>query len=308
MDEWDLSSLFHPLSKTAPIAGDQIIVVASDMENDLAVGFDAAENLILIGPQFDEFDKVVHSKFLLEPNKSFELAGKRIDRAYKFTFKTPDDFDLLIAVGMIGGIRELNRQLNCKVPSRALIRLSRSLANVNISETEIGLFGELVILLNNMGNERVTNSWHRALQDPFDFAYRNSRLEVKTTCSPQRKHWFSESQISSQVQLDLWVASVRLAPTHAGTSCGALRDMIESALEPKFLQDFRAKCEGYNWDEFSLEFDLDAAISSVSYFNAAQLPKPRRESLEITSIKWQLDLSLLTPVAPEEIALLSPSR
>lgn len=305
MDRWDLSRIFEPLPATMRVSGMQVLVITSDVESSLVVGFDGKANLILIGPQVDDFDKIVDTKFQLEPDKSFDFPDQIIDRAYKLTFTASSDLDLLVAVGVIGGIKELSKQLHAKVPSRAIIQLSRSLINKSTSDTEIGLYGELVVLLKNIANKNMIDSWHSNLEDPFDFALSNSRVEVKTTFSSQRKHWFSESQISSGSSLNVWIASVQLALTHSGTTCGDLRRRIEERLEPESRKRFLSKCDSYNWEDFCFEFDLESALSSVAYFNAANLPKPRREYPEITAIKWQLDLSLLAMTPPEEISLLS---
>lgn len=307
MHKWDISGIFGSLPATTKLAGKQILVVTYDVDNSLVVGFDAKSNLILIGPQIDDFERIVDPKFQLEPDKSFEFEEQTIGRAYKLTFTGSSDLELLVAVGVIGGLKELSDQLHAKVPSKAIIRLSRSLTKRGVSDQEIGLYGELVVLLKNIENKRIVDSWHSKAEDPFDFAYSNSRLEVKTTFSTQRKHWFSESQISSGLNLDLWIASIQLALTHTGTSCGALIEKIEEHLDPLSRKGFRSKCEDYNWQDFNFEFDLDAALSSVAYYNFADLPQPRREFPEITSIKWQLDLSLLPTTLPETIDLLSLS-
>jgi Putative PD-(D/E)XK family member, (DUF4420) len=307
MDRWDLSRIFEPLPTSVRASGKQVIVITSDAESSLVVGFDAKANLILIGPQVDDFDKIVDTKFKLEPDKSFDFPDQIIDRAYKLTFSTSSELDLLVAVGVIGGVKELSRQLHAKVPSRAIIQLSRSLTNKNISEAEIGLYGELVVLLKNIANRKIIDSWHSDLEDPFDFALSNSRVEVKTTFSSQRKHWFSEAQIASDLSLDVWIASVQLAHTHSGTTCGDLKLRIEEHLDGESRRHFQLKCESYRWEDFCFEFDLEAALSSVAYFNAANLPKPRREFPEITAIKWQLDLSFLTKTPPEVVPVFSLS-
>lgn len=304
MRNFDLSTLFQSLPEKASVTEDQIIVITADFENSFVVGFDADENLVLIGPQFDDFDRVTEEKFRLEPNKSFEFTGLKIDRAYMLTFRANDDLDFLVAIGVIGGLKELNDQLQSKVPSRAIIRLARSLANKNFSALEIGLYGELVVLLKNIENRNLMNSWHSNLEDAFDFAYMNSRLEVKTTVNGIRKHWFSESQISNRGSVNLWIASVQLAPTYSGKTCTDLRELIESQLDSESLKVFQIKCESYNWEEFSLGFDLDSALSSIAYFNSEDLPQPSRESPEITSIKWQLDLSLIATVPSEQVSIL----
>ncbi len=89
-------------------------------------------------------------------------------------------------------------------------------------EKQIGLFGELVVLLSLAATddaEIAVSAWRGPDREEHDFGLTETDLEVKTTISEKRSHWINSlSQLAPSPGRELFVLSIQL--TTAGSEPG----------------------------------------------------------------------------------------
>jgi Putative PD-(D/E)XK family member, (DUF4420) len=172
------------------------------------------------------------------------------------------------------------------------------------AKTIQGLWAELFVLANSPDIARWAAAWHVDPMDRYDFAMQRLRVEVKSSGNRTRRHTFSHEQLHPPKGVNLWIASVFVERTAAGSDCAGLLRRIQTCVSP--VEAFRveslvmctlgsdfAKASDFKFDEAladqSLEFapienvprlmeDVPAGISELRYSVVlpAALP-PQRE-------------------------------
>lgn len=98
-------------------------------------------------------------------------------------------------------------------------------------QEEIGLVGELLALnhlISTRGDEALS-SWRGFAAEEHDFDLGPEDLEVKTTTSERRRHWISSiTQLQPTPNRPLWLLSIQLTGTVAGTDDFGLGTLVES--------------------------------------------------------------------------------
>lgn len=121
--------------------------------------------------------------------------------------------------------------------------------------TELGLFGELLVLshlLRNVGEEGTVKAWRGPDEEEHDFGFDKDDVEVKTTLSESRSHWInSTKQLEPTGDRTLWLLSIQL--TGAGSGGKTLSDLISSIRarlsSPISIESFSARLESAGWKE-----------------------------------------------------------
>jgi hypothetical protein len=98
-------------------------------------------------------------------------------------------------------------------------------------EEQIGLFGELVVLLSlerHIGAADAVTAWRGPSGEEHDFGLEDTDLEVKTTMTERRRHWISGlTQLTPTGDRDLHLLSLQI--TSPGLGEGAsLTDLVET--------------------------------------------------------------------------------
>lgn len=125
-------------------------------------------------------------------------------------------------------------------------------ASVLSSEREVGLFGELTVLdclVSALGGTRAMEAWRGPNGDEHDFDLGDGDLEVKSTLSEKRIHWFgSLSQLEPNPGRDLWLLSIQLTTglTEALT-IAELVGKLRSRLAGAELAAFEKKLHSAGW-------------------------------------------------------------
>lgn len=122
------------------------------------------------------------------------------------------------------------------------------------AEAEIGLFGELMVLLhllNTMPPQMALDAWRGHEPEEHDFGLPELDLEVKTTTSETRLHWINSlTQLRPTLERPLYLGSLQL--TGAGTDGLTLADMVartEAAIPAPLRETLRGKLSAAGWRE-----------------------------------------------------------
>lgn len=165
----------------------------------------------------------------------------------------------------------------------------------------VGLAGELLLISTSADVPSVARAWHPSVTDRYDFAFDSSYLEVKTTTSAQRCHFFSASQLEA-ADRRVVVASIQIIPSASGLSLLQLSDSICGQLAQPDAQKFRngvfstigSDLEALSDFRFSL-----ATEQSIRFYDAAYLPAVSASDLvRVSNIRFQLLLDGLEETRP----------
>nr|WP_237551584.1 PD-(D/E)XK motif protein [Streptomyces sp. SID8367] len=212
-------------------------------------------------------------------------------------------------------------QLRGLSPEQALADTVCSLANLIQSsrsleiEREVGLFGELIVLLGlarTIGSKEALAAWLGPQREEHDFALRGLNIEVKTTRSERRIHWIeSLTQLRPTGPRPLWLASCQITSAGPGAGnrlpdlvrlvrAGARDDEDRAALEERlqhagWRDRFERTCQG-PW-----MLRTKPAVFAV----AGDFPRLTPDEIcgvstrdHIVQVRYQIDLTGRSPSAP----------
>ena len=167
-------------------------------------------------------------------------------------------------------------------------------------ETVSGLWGELLVMCAVDDIDSVARSWHVAVNETFDFSMGSRRLEVKTSMG-NRSHHFSLSQLTSPGEVQIFIASILLFSTAAGSSILDLCDLIERKMTDSSVYETLMRrvwslvpLDSYEYAQVC--FDYQLAIQSIRIFRAEDIPKPNDVPYQVAHVKFQSDLQFETSI------------
>jgi hypothetical protein len=184
------------------------------------------------------------------------------------------------------------------------------------SRTNIGLFGEMVFILESSDTGRAIHAWRNDEYDRYDFSTDEVRIEVKSTSQPQRIHEFSLEQCEAPPDTTGMVASIVVEQSAGGTTIQQLQDQIENLLTGDYdsllkLRSVVAETlhSGSNVQPGSA-FDLKKARYSLEVYDLSSIPALREVPPKgVTGVRFKSNLDLCTPLRKTELASLElPSK
>lgn len=182
---------------------------------------------------------------------------------------------LAYATAVVDRLRDVDVSLaNALAESKSeLIELLRQVGGLS-SEVEIGLFGELWVLL-EVADSRDMNfalkAWLGPEAEAHDFRWADKELEVKTTSGAERHHWVSrldQLTASPGATLELVSIKVRRSGPEGGSSVRDLLKEVIKRLEAAHMSTtpFREHVR----EKFGI--DIDAATQCDQSFELADQP------------------------------------
>lgn len=195
-------------------------------------------------------------------------------------------------------------------PSFADIRALVDTASELFSQTDAapesvrGLWGELFLLSRANNVQKALACWRVQDTERYDFSDAEVRLEVKTALGTSRIHVFSLEQLRPVDGVQVFVTSLLLQPSAGGLRISDLVERIGEALTPaeyrSLLARVNATLRGALYGEASLAFDEQAALASLRFFAATDIPSVHPTlPPEVTGVRFRVDL---TTVAPRQFA------
>ena len=157
----------------------------------------------------------------------------------------------------------------------------------------VGLAGELLLLSTAQNVEFAASGWHVDIRNRFDFAFPSAYVEVKTTESLTRTHFFAASQLQ-EADRSTHIASIQLVASSAGTTLLGLMDSICAQLSLNSAQRVQetvfatvgADLEAMNDFQFAL-----AGSEAIKFYDVAVVPKVSyHDASRISSVRYQCNL------------------
>ena len=158
-----------------------------------------------------------------------------------------------------------------------LIELFRAMAKVPRKSVQ-GLWAELFLISQARQPDTLVDAWHTVVEDRYDFAMDDQRIEVKSFSGDIRLHHFSLEQLHPSEGIKALVASVSVKSSQAGVSISDLREKIQtrlgSDLDPLLHIDrVIALTLGDAWQQASdARFDERLAEESLAFYETSGIP------------------------------------
>ncbi|MBK9512720.1 MAG: PD-(D/E)XK motif protein [Flavobacteriales bacterium] len=169
---------------------------------------------------------------------------------------------------------------------RRFVDLLQSLRQQNRRSIQ-GLWAELFVLSQRADVERWIEGWHEDPRGLHDFVLGDTRVEVKSTSTQQRKHYFSHLQLNAPHGSELWVASLITEPTRSGRSVFDLAQTLRERLGVEanvILDEMVASTLGVDYGKAGeVRFDYARALESLLFFPLARIPKLEEEVPDLVS-------------------------
>jgi hypothetical protein len=175
-----------------------------------------------------------------------------------------------------------------------------------------GLWAETLLIAESAEPWTLIDAWHVRDSDRFDFNLGSARLEVKSAGGGVRQHHFSLAQLAALENVSVIVCSVFVERAGGGTS---LEDL---------LTRLRARLSGHSEALMRLEmvvsstlgssllhglrerFDLELAMSTLSYFDSRDVPSIAGElPNSISDVRFRVDLTSVPSIPPRDERLVS---
>jgi len=232
------------------------------------------------------------------------------DKFFVLTCKTPDEELQAHYFVIMDGILK-NLPSNPKVGD--LLRIVNNLIDLfkavsqSSRKSSMGLWGELFLIVNARDPILGLRSWHKDPSERYDFLLDNQIIEVKTTGSRQRAHYFSFEQAYPPSRSVALVASLFVEPATGGKTLGELweqaRELAGRDFDLRLIVD-RVCIEtlGTNWKSArSHAFNWELAGESLRYFDFEKIPKiSELQPAGVTEIGFRSNVDLIEPVRSSE--------
>ena len=158
-----------------------------------------------------------------------------------------------------------------------LIELFRSMEDLPLKSVR-GLWAELFLISQSRQPAILVDAWHTVVEDRYDFAIDDQRIEVKSFSGDSRLHHFSLEQLHPPAGIKILVASVSVGNSQAGVSIGDLREKIQSRLGSNLdlllhVDSVIALTLGDAWQQASdARFDERLAEESLAFYETTVIP------------------------------------
>jgi Putative PD-(D/E)XK family member, (DUF4420) len=172
----------------------------------------------------------------------------------------------------------------------------------------IGLYGEVLFILNSPKPDVAVQAWRSRVDDRFDFSIESIRLDVKATARRTRVHSFSLEQCLPVPGATTAVVSMFVESSGGGKS---LRDLIQALFARLTTAEVRLRVQQVIAETLgsALLTSLDArfddllATNSLRIFDATEIPAIRSDiPPQVTAVKFQSDLTEASALHPAELA------
>jgi hypothetical protein len=171
------------------------------------------------------------------------------------------------------------------------------------SSSVVGLWGELLFMLSLSDIESAVLAWHAEPTQLRDFVFTGRAVEVKTSSSSRRSHFFRLPQVSTAAACDL-LCSIMVERTDLGENLFRLIERIESrcseGIRMKFWEKLLPILEGFDACDQDVSFDYVRALDSIRFYKLAELSKPTVDNSGLGKVQ---DLSFELLIDPNDSAV-----
>lgn len=168
-----------------------------------------------------------------------------------------------------------------------------------ISSTSIqGLWCELFLIEQSTFPENLIAGWHSTPEEKFDFSFSKLRLEVKSSVTGSRKHYFSSTQLNPINTTKIIIASVLVTSSVAGLSIKDLLIRINRKLctfpkQKEKLHLLTYSTLGVDFEKVNqIKFDYELAKESLQFYRSEDIPRIENSNVpkEVSKVKFVSNL------------------
>ena len=158
-----------------------------------------------------------------------------------------------------------------------LIELFRAMTKMPRKSVQ-GLWAELFLISQARQPAILVDAWHTVVEDRYDFAMNDQRIEVKSFSGNVRLHHFSLEQLHPPGGVKALVASLSVESSQAGISIADLRGKIQTRLGSNLdsllhIDKIIALTLGDAWQQASdARFDERLAEESLAFYETSAIP------------------------------------
>ena len=166
---------------------------------------------------------------------------------------------------------------------------------------ELGLWGELFFISIQDNKEKAISSWHINSKDRIDFNSGETKIEIKTTLSSERKHVFKLKQLRNHYVENVLICSIMTNHIENGMSIKDLVDKISQKINDEIKIKFFEKIFSVLGNEMSTMnykyFDEKTAKESLKIYKTTQIPSIEYDMIsdEISNVEFTSNLTKSIP-------------
>lgn len=274
--------------------------------NSYLIGVDINKNLVfMIKPKINGKSRQAHSsrgKFLdifYDMDCQILSNGKMVlDNFTILTLKTENLFFETIFISICNNLIDLLGDNPDQIKVVDFVEGLRNLFRKMLTKptkTEVGLWGELLLIECSKNKPLLIDSWHLKSTETFDFNDGVTKVEVKTTTLNERVHAISLNQLEKSKKSSSVILSIITSQIDLGISVIDLYNKINSKLSPnyktKFLDKIIEVC-GSEIENYNSKFDYNSAKEMMKFYSAINIPCIDRNHIpiEVQNVKFQVNL------------------
>ncbi|PAC27004.1 PD-(D/E)XK motif protein [Flectobacillus sp. BAB-3569] len=165
-------------------------------------------------------------------------------------------------------------------------------------KTVQGLWSELFIIERSSHPDVLIQFWHLIPENVFDFEAGKEKIEVKSSSSLERIHFFSSEQLNASNDDKIIVASIFTRQISDGISILELIERIRRVIKDHSLIDkvyyVIARTLGNTLEHsISIKYDYELANRSIRFFEHQEIAKINRINIpeNVSSVRFKSDLT-----------------
>lgn len=175
------------------------------------------------------------------------------------------------------------------------------------TKSEIGLFGELLIINESKNPDHLVEGWHITGKEIFDFTIDSNQLEVKTTTLNERIHKVKHSQHKRLREMtNGYISSIIIMESDNGKTISNIAEEIRSKLNQDTIPEFNQKlasCVGSSFENYNSNFNYSYSKDSIRFYRAHNLQTISDKDVpeNISDIKYSLNLETYDELSSQEL-------
>lgn len=281
----------HRIAKDALDKPSLLIFISDDPGNEKLIPI-KLEHLTI---QYDVNCRILHVDGSIEEERFTVVRCTSTDKALH-TYFLRCIATIVISLGMTPSRQKVALAI------KNLVALFRTMSEKPRKSVQ-GLWAELFLIARGYDTAAMVAAWHVTPEDRYDFNFGNQRIEVKSTSTRVRQHYFSLEQLCPPPDTTLLIASLFVEYAGAGTSTIELAEQIRMRLDNNpdllFRMDWIISLTlGENWrDALEDRFDLELAEDSLTFYEATNIPMVSRNLPPgVSDVHFKSDLTNCPPV------------
>jgi len=295
---WDQRDIRRAIDGSVSGEVDTVTLRLFDPEVPLGVGLMPNGSVVLIAPGEAVDEPIVGRSFRYEPWRSVYPAGMSalhevsvlVISYSQITSQELDALSVLFAGLVSMHVSNKSGVLQGRTIAALVDLLDNRMKASPERGKQIGLLGELLVILHSGDRGRMIQSWRSKDDAAYDFSTDDESLEVKTTTRFPREHSFSSRQLPVRNGSKVVVISILLAEVEVGSSISTVFELIDSLL---VLEDEKGKLLRCCLETLGthpifvddLQIDLETSLNSILKLRPEEIPTPRLVA-GISQMNW----------------------